>query len=147
MFATLFNVEFTNVYIIFSFHSFLNLFLRNVLILRNILIYSHIILIFVERVFYVGQIWLAILEKVDCVCPMRFCRFFRALFAYKWHAWAFISYHVIQRDFTVTSVISTYPGYTVRTSVLVTRRASLSMLFACYIFWAHLEPFRSRWAR
>ena len=35
IFATLFNVEFTHIYLIFLFQSFLNLFLHNVLIVCN----------------------------------------------------------------------------------------------------------------
>ena len=132
MFAALFNVEFTNVYFVFWLNSFLNLFLHDVLILHNVLIliiwwvfeilpvcfctfltclwnafgfYSHIGLVFVERVFYVGKIGVTILEQVYCICPMRLCRFFCALFAYKWHAWACISYHVIKRHFGTGWVI------------------------------------------
>ena len=113
MFAALFNVKFTDVYFIFWLNSFLSLFLHDVLILYNVLIliiwwvfrilptcfwafptwlwnafdfYSHIDLVFVERVFYVGKIGLTILEQVYCICPMRFCRFFRALFdIYQWY--------------------------------------------------------------
>ena len=97
MSATFFNVEFTNVYFIFRFHSFLYLFLHNVLILHVLFLgtrcvfkllptffrvwkicwwnafrcCSHIGLIFVERVFYVDKIGVAILEQVYCLCPMR----------------------------------------------------------------------------
>ena len=58
--------------------------------------YLHFDIIFVDMVFYVGNIGVAILEHVNCVCPMRFCRFFGELFAYKRHAWACISYHLTE---------------------------------------------------
>ena len=132
MFAAFCNVEFTNVYLIFWLNSFLNLFLHDVLILHNVLIliiwwvfkilptcfcalptcfwsafgfYSHNGLVFVERVFYVCKIWVTIIEQVYCICLMRFFRFFRALFAYKRHAWACISHHVRKRHFGTGWVI------------------------------------------
>ena len=67
-------------------------------------------LIFVDRVFYVGKIGVAILEPVYCVCTMRFCPFFCALFAYKWHTWASVPYHVIHRHFGTDWVIVYFAG-------------------------------------
>ena len=72
--------------------------------------YSHIGLVFVGRVFYVGKIGATILEQVYCICPMRFCRFFSALFPYKWHAWACISYNVIKRHLGTGWVIWDFAG-------------------------------------
>ena len=136
MSATFFNVEFTNIYFIFRFHSFLYLFLHNVFILHVLFLrtrcvfkilpaffwvwkicwwnafcfYSHIGLIFVESVFYVDKIGVAILEQVYCLCPMWFCRFFRVKSAYKWHAWACGSYLVIPWHFGTDWVIVDFAG-------------------------------------
>ena len=60
--------------------------------------------------FYVGKIGVTILEQVYCVYPRRFCRFFHALFAYKWQAWTWVSYHVIKRYFGTGWVIWDFAG-------------------------------------
>ena len=160
MTATFFNVEFTNVYLIFRFHSFLYLFLHNVLFLRTRCVfkilhtfvriwkicwwnafcfYSHIGLIFVERVFYVDKIGVAILQEVYCLSPMRFCRFFRAKFAYKLHAWACVSYHVIQWHFGTDWVIVDFAGLAFQC-----RRFEFSLTIAAqYFVWWRRAPVRN----
>ena len=166
MFATLFNVEFTNVYFIFRFHSLLNLaqyvLILNVLILgtrcvfkilptffwvwkiclsNTFCFFSHIGIIFVERVFYVDKIGVAILEQVYCLSPMRFCRFFGVKFAYKWHAWACVSYHIIQWHFGTDWVIVDFAGL-----ALQCRRFEFCLVIATQKFvWWRRAPVRNHY--
>ena len=158
MSATFFNVEFTNVYFIFRFYSSLYLFLHNVLILHVLFLRtwcvfkilptffwvwkicwwnafcfnSHIGLIFVERVFYVDKIGVAILEQVYSLCPMRFCRFFRAKFAYKWHAWARVSYKAVQWYFGTDWVIVDFAGLALQCRLF---EFCLSIATQYFVWW------------
>ena len=55
----------------------------------------------------IDTISVAIPEQVCCVCPMKLCYFFSALFALKFNGWLCIFNHIIQWHFS-TSFVVTY---------------------------------------